>query len=136
MALRENRWRHDGDRYAHLSSLTLEEQDARQLRRVDELMTADGYIAAARALRDRPDLTSRTPSITVPTLVSCGEWDGFYPCALRDHGLIRNACLSTVRGAAHDTTTYRPQLWKRAVLEFLADVEAGRNVRGEVEYAE
>ena len=59
----------------------------------------------------------------------------FYPCAQRDHRLIPNSRFATVRGAAHDTTNYTPRLWKRAVLDFIADVEAGRDVRSEVEYA-
>jgi 3-oxoadipate enol-lactonase len=131
---RENRWRHDGDPYAIHSSFTLEEQDERNKRKI-ETMTPVGFIASNIALRERPDLTSRTPSIAAPTLVSCGEWDMFYPCAVRDARLIPNARLATIRGAAHDSLNYRPQLWKRAVLEFLADVEAGRDVRGAVEYA-
>jgi hypothetical protein len=59
----------------------------------------------------------------------------FYPCAQRDHRLIANSRFATVRGAAHDTTNYTPQLWKRALLDFIDDVEAGRDIRGEVEYA-
>jgi pimeloyl-ACP methyl ester carboxylesterase len=98
-------------------------------------MTDDGYVAAAIALRDRPDLTTRTPLITAPTLVSCGEWDDFYPCAVRDHRLILNSRLATIRRAAHSTPDYRPQLWKQAVFDFIDDVEAGRDVRGEREYA-
>jgi pimeloyl-ACP methyl ester carboxylesterase len=113
--------------------MSVEWQDAKNRRKL-EVMTDEGYIAAAIALRDRPDLTSRTPLITAPTLVSCGEWDDFYPCAERDHRLIRNSRLATIRGAAHSTPDYRPRLWKQAVFEFLGDVEAGRDVRGEREY--
>lgn len=132
---RENRHRHETDPYAKRSSFTLEEQDARNWRKTD-LMTQDGYLFAARAIRNRPDLTKRTPAITAPALVSCGEWDMFYPCAQRDHRLIANSRLATVRGAAHATPDYKPQLWKRAMLDFIDDVEAGRDIRGEVEYAE
>jgi pimeloyl-ACP methyl ester carboxylesterase len=99
-------------------------------------MTAAGFIAANIALRERPDLTSRTPSISVPTLVSCGEWDMFYPLAQRDAKLIPNARFSTVRYAAHDSTNYRPNSWLRALTEFIDDVEAGRDVRGVVEYTD
>ena len=131
---RENRYRHESDPHAAKGSFSLEEQDARNWRKAED-MTEAGFIAANVALRTRPDLTSRTPSITAPTLVSCGEWDMFYPCAVRDHRLIGNSRLATIRGAAHDTVNYTPQRWKRAVLNFIADVEAGRDVRGEVEYA-
>jgi 3-oxoadipate enol-lactonase len=128
---RENRYRREGDKYAHLRTLSLEEQDAKNALQKVEHMTAAGYLAADRALRERPDLTSRTPRIVAPTLVSCGEWDAFYPCAVRDHALIPNSRLVTIRGAAHATPDYQPQLWKWAVFEFVADVEAGRDVRGE-----
>jgi 3-oxoadipate enol-lactonase len=130
---RENRYRRDGDRYAHLQPLSLDEQDARNAWQKNDNMTAAGYLAASRAMRERPDLIERTLRITSPTLVSCGEWDAFYPAAQRDHALIANSRLVTVRGAAHATPDYKPQLWKRAVFDFVADVEAGRDVRGETE---
>lgn len=130
---RENRYRHEHDPYAVMSSYTLDEQDQRNLARIGT-MTDAGFIAANIALRERPDLTSRTPEIRVPTLISCGEWDMFYPCAERDHRLIPNSRFATIRGAAHDTTNYQPQLWKRAYLDFIDGLEAGRDFRGEVEY--
>jgi pimeloyl-ACP methyl ester carboxylesterase len=131
---RENRHRSERDPYASKSFISIEDQNERNWERIRR-MTREGFIAANRALRERPDLTARTPKITVPTLVSCGEWDLFYPCAERDHRLIANSRLATVRGAAHDTTNYTPQLWKRALLDFIDDVEANRDIRGEVEYA-
>ncbi|MEX0749960.1 MAG: alpha/beta fold hydrolase [Dehalococcoidia bacterium] len=130
---REVRYRHERDQYAALAEMSVEWQDAKNRRKL-EVMTDEGYIAACVAVRDRPDLTARTPLIVAPTLVSCGEWDDFYPCASRDHGLIRTSRFATVRRAAHSTPDYRPQLWKQAVFEFIDDVEAGRDVRGEGEY--
>jgi 3-oxoadipate enol-lactonase len=130
---REVRHRHEKDPYAALAEMSIEWQDAKNRCKL-EVMTAEGYLAAAAAMRDRPDLTTRTPLILAPTLVSCGEWDGFYPCAQRDHRLIRNSRLATIRRAAHSTPDYRPHLWKRAVCDFIDAVEAGRNIRGEVEY--
>jgi pimeloyl-ACP methyl ester carboxylesterase len=131
LVARENRHRHESDKYASLSSMTLEEQDEKNVREKVEHMTVAGFLASARALRERPDLSKRTPAITAPALVSCGEWDLFYPCAVRDHGLIRDSRFVTIRGAAHSTPDYQPQLWKRAVFDFIADMEAGRDVRGE-----
>jgi pimeloyl-ACP methyl ester carboxylesterase len=131
---RENRHRRERDEHATRSFFSLDEQDERNWERIRR-MTPDGFLAVNRAFRERPDLTSRTPKIAVPTLVSCGEWDLFYPCAQRDHRLIANSRFATIRGAAHDTTNYTPQLWKRALLDFIDDVEANRDIRGEVEYA-
>ncbi len=128
---RENRYRREGDKYAHLAATSLEVQDDTNWRNKRDQMTAAGYLAANRALRARPDLTSRTPAIAAPTLVSCGEWDAFYPCAVRDHALIPNSRLVTIRGAAHATPDYQPQLWKQALFAFIADVEAGRPIGGE-----
>ncbi len=132
---RENRYRRDGDEYAHLQATSFDEQDAKNIRSKLHSMTAAGYLATNKALRERPDLTSRTPAITVPTLVSCGEWDAFYPCAQRDHRLINSSRFVTVRGAAHATPEYQPQLWKRVVFDFIEDVEANRDIRGSLELA-
>ena len=132
---RENRYRREQDQYAQHSALSFDEQDAKNWRQKVECMTKEGFLAADRALRERPDLTSRTPAITAPTLVSCGEWDLFYPGALRDHRLIPNSRLVTIRGAAHSTPDYTPQLWLRACTDFIADVEAGVDVRGEFDLA-
>jgi 3-oxoadipate enol-lactonase len=128
---RENRYRREKDQYAPFAATSLDEQDKRNRRMKIDFMTRAGYLEANRALRERPDLTSRTISITAPTLVSCGEWDMFYPCAQRDHILIANSRLMTIRRAAHATPDYQPALWYRAVREFITDVEAGRDIRGE-----
>ena len=133
---RENRYRRDGDQYAHLQLLSLDEQDARNALQKVGYMTDAGYLASSSAMRERPDLIARTPQITAPTLVSCGEWDAFYPAAKRDHALIASSRFVTVRGAAHATPDYKPQLWKRAVFDFIADVEAGRDARGEFELSD
>lgn len=130
---RENRYRHETDAYATKSAQPLDVQDQRNEAKL-EAMTDAGYIAAAVALRTRPDLTSRTPAIAAPTLVSCGEWDLFYPLAQRDGHLIPNCRFATVRGAAHDTPNYTPERFLASVLDFIRDVEAGRDVRGSVTY--
>lgn len=130
---RENRYRHERDPHATDSAQSLDEQDRRNAVKIDAMSDA-GFIAAAIALRTRPDLTARTPSIAAPTLVSCGEWDLFYPLAERDGRLIPNCRFATVRGAAHDTPNYTPERFLASVLDFVRDVEAGRDVRGSVTY--
>jgi len=131
---RENRYRRERDPHAAKSDVPLDAQDEKNRRKLVD-MTASAYVNANRALRERPDLTTRTPSISTPTLVSCGEWDMFYPCAVRDHRLIVSSRLATIRRAAHSTPDYQPELWKQSVFDFIDDVEVGRDVRGEVEYA-
>jgi pimeloyl-ACP methyl ester carboxylesterase len=131
---RENRYRREHDPYAGTRRESQEEQDAETARKL-ELMTPRGYANVAHALIERPDLVPHLPSIAAPTLVSCGEWDLFYPCAQRDAALLPNARFATVRRAAHSTPAYQPRLWKQAVFDFIDDVEAGHDVRGPREYA-
>lgn len=129
---RENKHRHEVDEYARFAVKTLEEQDEENYDHKVRHMTQRGFVASARALRDRPDLTSRTPSITAPTLVSCGEWDLFYPGAVRDASLIPNRRFVTIRRSAHDTLAYQPHLWYQAITAFIDDVEAGRDIKADV----
>lgn len=131
---RENRYRREHDPYAKTRRESQEEQDAENARKL-ELMTPRGYVNVARALIARPDVVPRLPSVAAPALVSCGEWDLFYPCAERDAALLPNARVATIRRAAHSTPAYQPQLWKEAVFDFIEDVEAGRDVRGAKDYA-
>jgi pimeloyl-ACP methyl ester carboxylesterase len=118
LVARENRYRREQDPHAHESNQSLDEQDAQNYRNKVENMTRGGFVASARAMTSRPDLTSRTRQIAAPALVSCGEWDLFYPCAVRDGGLIPDAQLFTIREAAHDTVNYQPAEWLRTGLAF------------------
>jgi 3-oxoadipate enol-lactonase len=129
LVARENRYRREQDPYASTRAETMEEQDAENARKLEH-MTSRGYVLAARALVSRPDLVPRLPSVTAPALVSCGEWDLFYPCAERDAAMLPDARFATILRAAHSTPDYQPQLWKQAVFDFIDDIEAGRDVRG------
>jgi pimeloyl-ACP methyl ester carboxylesterase len=91
-----------------------------------------GYIGAARAIVERPDLTERVRGITAPILLMSGELDGFHPCALRDHTLIPDSRLVIRKGCAHGYK-WRPESWLAEAEAFLSDVEAGRQVAGRCE---
>jgi 2-succinyl-6-hydroxy-2,4-cyclohexadiene-1-carboxylate synthase len=91
------------------------------------------FIGTNRAIRNRPDLTARTRELRLPALVLVGEWDDFRPCAERDHALIEGSRFVLVRRSGHGTPSWRPDAFVRAVTEFIADVEAGREVAGELE---
>ena len=97
-----------------------------------KLMTVPGYVGAAKAIAERPDLTSRIPAITAPALVMIGEWDDFYPCALRDHALVPGSRLVVRRRCGHGER-WRLDTWHSELEAFLDDVEAGRPVAGERE---
>lgn len=95
-----------------------------------KLMTPEGYLGAAQAIIDRPDLIDRIPAITAPTLVMIGAWDDFLPCALRDHGLIPGSRL-VVRERCGHGSRWRLDTFLAEVEHFLGDADAGRTVAGE-----
>lgn len=97
-----------------------------------KLMTLPGYLGAAHAIVTRPDLTNRIPGITAPTLVMCGEWDDFLPCARRDHELIRGSRMVVRKRCGHGTL-WRAETFVSEVLGFAEDVDAGREVAEERE---
>ena len=113
--------------FAHFdeSPYTLEED----LERI-KMMTPEGYLGAAQAIVDRPDLTDRVTGITAPTLIMIGEWDDFLPCALRDHDLIPGSRLVRRERCGHGSR-WRVDTFLAEVERFLDDVEAGRPVAGE-----
>ncbi len=90
---------------------------------------AAGYAATARAIVDRPDLTARLGSITVPTLVMVGERDWLAPCARRDHTLIKGSRFVLRLNCGHGFR-WRKETFVAEIEAFLADVEAGRPVAG------
>jgi pimeloyl-ACP methyl ester carboxylesterase len=106
-----------------------EAKDVRQHTR----MSLAAFLGTARAIRQRPDLTARLPELRMPALVVAGEWDGFYPCAERDHALLRASRFVRVRNCGHASPDWRPDAFLKAVTEFIADVEACRPVAGEIE---
>lgn len=121
LARRENEYMYASDPYAQTQPEKLAERAEKNRLNKVESMTREGFVAAARALRERPDLSARLPKITAPVLVSCGEWDLFYPCAVRDGKLIPNARFVTIERAAHDTLQYQPETWFATISSFLAD---------------
>ena len=124
---REQEWKKANDPHLDVSPYTFEDDYARIA-----MMTVDGYLGAAKAIAERPDLTARIPSIEAPTLFTIGEWDDFHPCAVRDHSLIPGSRLVVRRNCAHGTR-WRVETFRSELESFLADVEAGHDVAGERE---
>jgi pimeloyl-ACP methyl ester carboxylesterase len=88
--------------------------------RVREIMlssSAEGVIAALRAMADRPDSSDVLPKITVPTLVVVGEEDSITPVsdAERMAKAIPNAKLVKIAGAAHLSNYERAEEVNRVV---------------------
>ncbi len=124
---REWVWKQANDPHLAESPYTIEGD----LERI-KLMTVGGYLGAAQAIAQRPDLTTRVREITAPALVMIGEWDDFLPCALRDHGLIAGSRLVVRKRCAHGSR-WRAETFLSEIERFLADVEAGRRVAGKCE---
>ncbi len=124
---REHEWRRENDPHWQESPY----DPALDYERI-KLMTVPGYLGAAQAIAQRPDLTARLTVITAPTLVMIGEWDDFLPCARRDHALIPGSRLVVRRRCGHGTL-WRHETFIQELRSFLEDAEAGRPVAGERE---
>lgn len=96
-------------------------------------ITLHGFLGAAQAIRERPDLVARLNEVRAPTLVLVGEWDNFLPCARVAHEAIQGSRFVLIHRSGHGTDNWRPPVFQRAVGEFLAAAEAGRPVGGEFE---
>jgi pimeloyl-ACP methyl ester carboxylesterase len=85
-----------------------------------------GLEGCMRAMRTRPDLTPRLPSLQIPTLVIVGTEDGLIGGGVGRliDGLPRRRVVR-LAGCEHGTSGQRPTAWSNAVLDFLRDVDAG-----------
>jgi len=95
-------------------------------------MSMAAFTGTARAIRNRPDLTARVRGLQMPVLIMAGERDDFLPCAQRDHQLIERSRFVLVRRSGHSIDRWRPDVWAPTIAQFVADVEAGRDVAGEL----
>jgi len=95
----------------------------------------NGYIGVGRAhpweaawQRDAAD------KLKMPTLITCGDKD--LPMVVAGtsilHEHIKGSRYVIIKGAFHETSRWRPRIFNRAVADFLAAVEAGKPVAGEM----
>ena len=94
--------------------------------RVREIMssaTAEGVIAALRAMAERPDSTPTLRKMRVPTLIVVGEEDPITPPADAERmaSIISGARLVRIAGAAHASNFEKAAEVNRAVGAFVAD---------------
>jgi 3-oxoadipate enol-lactonase len=129
LARRELEWSREND--PHFDERPEPEEVG--LRRLEQMRPA-GYVGANRAIRQRPDLLARLGEIRAPTLVLVGEWDGFLPCSRLAHERIAGSRLALIERSPHGTPTWRPEGFRKAILDFLDDTEAGRSVAGSLRY--
>jgi len=99
------------------------------------MFSVNGSIYATRfVMRTTVPNVERTRDLTMPTLIVIGEEDGLLPAAewLRD--TIPNRRYAFLTRVGHATSRYKPEAWRHAVEEFLNDLEAGKDIRGEEVY--
>ena len=81
----------------------------------------DVFIRQSLALKDRPDSTGTLPSITIPTLVVCGDEDQLCPVHLHETmaGIIPGTRLQVIENCGHLSTLEQPQIVSDALRSFL-----------------
>jgi pimeloyl-ACP methyl ester carboxylesterase len=93
-------------------------------------MAADGFLGVARAAGDAPSVLDRLSEITAPTLVLTGDSDFFRGASEEMSKRIAGCRSVLINNSWHGTCMWQPEAFTNAVLEFLADVDAGRPVAG------
>jgi 3-oxoadipate enol-lactonase len=83
-----------------------------------------GWIGALEAMKQRRDQTDLLPSISVPTLVVVGESDALVPVDVAEAmaKAIPDARLEVVPDAGHVANIENPDVFNRALSEFLTSV--------------
>ena len=85
-----------------------------------------GWIGALEAMKQRSDQTDLLPAIAVPTLVVVGESDALVPLEVAE-GMakaIPGARLEVVPDAGHVANLENPEVFNRALADFLAALPA------------
>ncbi len=93
-------------------------------------MSADGFLGGGRALRDQGSVLDRLPEISAPTLILVGDQDFLLGPSRQMKEKLPDARFVLIKGSGHGTCLWQPETFTSAVLDFLADVDAGRPVAG------
>ena len=95
-----------------------------------ERMNGDGFLGGAQALRGQDNVLERLGEIRVPTLIIVGEQDLFLgPSRIMQQRIAGNGFV-LIRNSLHGTAVWQPEAFTKAVLDFLALVDAGQPVAG------
>ena len=106
-----------------LASRTLAEKPD-VVKRVRAMITRSdpkGAAAAQRGMAARRDYTESLANIHVPTLIIVGREDSIRPVADAEfmHSGIRDSRLAIIEDAAHMTNIEQPEIFNRAVIDFV-----------------
>ncbi len=105
------------------------------LRHIDRLqkMSVDGFLGGGRALGEQESVLDRLSGIAAPTLILTGDRDYLRGASEQMEQRLPDARLVLIKDSGHGTCLWQPERFTGAVLDFLADVEAGRPVAGREE---
>lgn len=105
-----------------LLSADADPEIVKRVRATIEAADARAIDAAIGALMDRPDSTPDLARIAVPALVTAGEHDAVTPVSDSDmmQRAIRRSRLVVIPGAAHLANLEQPDVFSRALADFLA----------------
>ena len=90
---------------------------------------ADALVDALQVLMDRPDATPTLGTITVPTLILCGDEDVLTPVSESRalHAAIPDSRLEVIRGAGHVSNVEAPSAFNRLLSAFVtATIRSGQ----------
>ncbi|MEX2246354.1 MAG: alpha/beta fold hydrolase [Dehalococcoidia bacterium] len=94
-------------------------------------MSVDGLLGAGAALQQWSGSLDRLHEIRVPALVLVGDQDNLLEPSRIMHGKIAGSRFVLIRDSGHGTSVWRPEACAKGVVDFLADVDAGKPVAGE-----
>jgi len=96
--------------------------------------SVNGSIHATRfVMRTAVERVERVRELTMPTLVVIGDEDvGLLPAAQWLRDTLPNRRYALLTGVGHATSRYKPEAWRKAVLDFVDDFEQGKDIRGEI----
>ena len=95
------------------------------LRRMIERASVGGITGALDAMMARPDSTALLPTITVPTLIVCGDDDVLTPPkeSRAMHDAIPGSRIELIAGAGHASSFERAAAFNHVVGEFLDSLD-------------
>ncbi len=96
------------------------------------MMSVDGYLGGAQSMQGWRGTLDRLHTIGAPTLVLVGEIDNLLGPSRAIHRQVAGSRLVVLKNCTHGSNMWRPQAFIDATLDFLADVDAGRPVAGEI----
>ena len=96
-----------------------------------EHMSPYGFLGGAQALSQQDNVLERLSEIRVPTLIIVGDQDLFLAPSRTMQQRIAGNQFVLIHNSLHGTAVWQPQAFTTAVLDFLAQVDAGQPVTGE-----